>query len=239
MMMMMQEIFDDENNRSLNYTKIDRCQDNICIDNDGYYRQILHLNEHLNIEHDNIKIKILLTNRFRLILFVFLILTSQSNALPVYQSLQSQSLVNYNQQSPSPLPVAMVQLSDRFVYPQQTYKVYRRFPNLNNVPSYSNGAMVQIHDQTNQQQQPTSIIQNSNTQQLTLQLRRERQRRSMIDRMVILFDDDGLLNSVFLIKISFFISIGNGQLTKDELYSMALRSNMFPKFHYYLKQIST
>ena len=37
-------------------------------------------------------------------------------------------------------------------------------------------------------------VQNSNTQQLTLQVRRERQRRAMIDRMVILFDEDGLKN---------------------------------------------
>jgi len=86
--MMMQEKFLNENNRSLNYTKIDRCQDNNCIDNDEYYRQILHLNEHFNIEQD---IKIILTNRFRLILFIFLILTSQSNALPIYQPLQTQS----------------------------------------------------------------------------------------------------------------------------------------------------
>ncbi len=89
-MMMMQEKFSNENNRSLNYTIIDRCQDNICIDNDEYYRQILHLNEHLNIEQD-LKIKIILTNRFRLILLVFLFLTSQSNALPIYQSSQNQS----------------------------------------------------------------------------------------------------------------------------------------------------
>jgi hypothetical protein len=32
--MVMQEKFYDENTRSLNYTKIDRCQDNSCIDND-------------------------------------------------------------------------------------------------------------------------------------------------------------------------------------------------------------
>jgi hypothetical protein len=79
----------------------------------------------------------------------------------------------------------MVQLTDRFVYPQQTYKVYRRFQNqqLNNIPSYSNGASVQVYDQQ-------LNVQNSNT----LQLRRERQRRAMIDRMVILFDEDGLRN---------------------------------------------
>ncbi len=88
MNMMTQEIFNDENNRSLNYTKIDRCQDNICIDNDEYYKQIFYLN---NEKDNNINIKILLTNRFHFILFVFLFLTSQSNALPIYQPLQSQS----------------------------------------------------------------------------------------------------------------------------------------------------
>lgn len=80
----MQEKMFNENNRSMNYTKIiDRCQDNNCIDNDEYYQQILHINEHFKCEQD---IKIILTNRFRFILFVFLILTSQSYALPIYQN---------------------------------------------------------------------------------------------------------------------------------------------------------
>ncbi|CAF1366054.1 unnamed protein product, partial [Adineta ricciae] len=119
---------------------------------------------------------------------------------------------NYNQQG---LPVAMVQLSDGSVYPQQPYKFYRRIPNqqINGIPMYSNAVAVQV------QQPPTVVLQTPNQQQFTLQIRRERQRRAMIDRMVTLFDDDG-----------------NGQLTKDELYSMALRSNIFPKIHYYLKQ---
>jgi hypothetical protein len=103
-------------------------------------------------------------------------------------------LVNYNQPSPSSLPVAMVQLTDRSMYPQQFFKVYRRFPNtiqsqFNNIPSYSNAAVVQVHNQ----QQTSIIVQNSNEQQFTLQIRRERQRRAMIDRMVSLFDEDGLL----------------------------------------------
>ncbi len=88
--MVMQEKFYDENTRSLNYTKIDRCQDNSWIDNDEYYRQIIHSNEHFNSIQD-LKIKIILTDRFRLILFIFFILTPQSNALPVYQPLQTQS----------------------------------------------------------------------------------------------------------------------------------------------------
>ncbi|CAF0735013.1 unnamed protein product [Adineta steineri] len=212
---MMQEIFNDENNRSLNYTKIDRCQDNICINNDEYYKQIIHSNEHNNSDQD-LNIKILLTNRFRLILFIFLFLTTHTNALPAYPT-----QMNYNQ------PSVPVQLNDRSIYPtQQTFKVYRRFPTqiqqqqqqFNNIPSYSNAAIVQVHSQQN----PTIYVQNSNEQQYTLQLRRERQRRAMIDRMVTLFDEDG-----------------NGQLTKDELYSMALRSNAFPRFHSYLKQTST
>ncbi|CAF0777041.1 unnamed protein product [Rotaria sordida] len=246
MMMMMQKNFDDENNRSLNYTKIDQCQDNNCSDNDDYYRQILHSNEHINYEQD-IKLKIILTNRLRLILFIFLILTSQSNAVPIFQSLpisvdsnQSSGLSSI-QQSSSSLPIAMVQLTDRSLYPQSLYKVYRRMSNpvqqqkqqqqqqLKNIPSYSNGAVINIYDQTNfinqqqqQQQQSAMIFQNPNEQQLTLQLKRERQRRTMIDRMVSMFDEDG-----------------DGQLERDELYSMALRSNMFPKFHHYLKQASS
>jgi len=123
-------------------------------------------------------------------------------------------LVNYNQpgslsyiqQPPSSLPVARVELTDRS-YPQQTFKVYRRFPNpiqqpLNNIPSYSNGAVVQVYDQTNfiNQQQSSVIVQNSN-QQLTLQIRRERQRRAMIDKIVTIFDEDGLfVFSVFYLN---------------------------------------
>jgi hypothetical protein len=85
-------------------------------------------------------------------------------------------------------------------YSRQTqlnpYKVYRRFPNpIQPIPSYSNGAVVQIYGQTNfnnQQQSSSMIAQNPNEQQLTLQIRRERQRRAMVDRMILLFDDDGL-----------------------------------------------
>lgn len=82
MMMMMQKKF-----YELNYTKIDPCQDNNSIDNDEYCRQILHLNEHFNYDYE-IKFKINVTNRFCLVLFVFLILTSQSNALPIYPTLK-------------------------------------------------------------------------------------------------------------------------------------------------------
>ncbi|CAF4581227.1 unnamed protein product [Rotaria sp. Silwood1] len=228
MIMMMQKMFYDENNRSLNYTKIDQCQDNNCIDNDDYYRQILHTNEHINYEQD-IKLKIILINRLRLILFIFLILTPSSNAFPIFQSLQMPK--DSIQQSPSSLPISMVQLTGGSRYLQPSYKVYRRISNpvqqqLKNIPSYSNGAVVNIYDQTNfinqhqqHQQQPSMIVRNSNEQQAPLQLKRERQRRAMIDRIVSIFDEDG-----------------DGQLEKDELYSLALRSNMFPKFHQYLKQ---
>ncbi|CAF2116572.1 unnamed protein product [Rotaria magnacalcarata] len=230
MMMMMQNKFYDENNRSLNYTKIDRCQDNISIDNDEYYRQILHSNEHFNYNKD-ITFKIIFTNRFRLILFIFLILTSQSNALPMYQTLR----IPFDSNQPGnlsptqkPLPTPMVKITDRSLYPQHSYKVHRRIskpiqPQLPHIPSYSNGAGIKIYDQTNtnhRQEQPWLItFQNPNEQQLTIQLKRERQRRAMIEKMVTLFDEDG-----------------NGHLEKDELYSMALRSHVFPKFYQYLKQ---
>lgn len=91
----MQRIFDDENNRSLNYSKIDQYQDNITIDNDEHYRQILHENEHFNYEND-IKITVILTNRFHLILLTFLILTSQTNALPIYQTIPTPSNYFFN-----------------------------------------------------------------------------------------------------------------------------------------------
>ena len=45
---------------------------------------------------------------------------------------------------------------------------------------------------------------------------------------------------IFLtIILAFCCYVGNGQLQKDELYSMALRSKMFPKFHHYLKKKRT
>lgn len=75
--------------------------------------------------------------------------------------------------------------------------------------SYANGAQVQINDR---HQVKLPSLQEE-------QYRRERQRRMMIEKLFHLFDEDG-----------------NGQLTNDELYSMALRSNIFPKIHSYLKQ---
>ena len=111
------------------------------------------------------------------------------------------------------------------------------------IPSYSNGAQVElsnpaqiVYQRQQQQQQPISSAINNNL--MNQQLQRERQRRAMIDRMLALFDEDGENEIWILIQSSLFslFALGNGQLTKDELYSMALRSNMFPKFHYYLKQ---
>ncbi len=52
---------------------------------DEYYKQIFYSNEYVNNTKDYI-IKINLTNRFYLFLFIFLILTSHSNALPIRQS---------------------------------------------------------------------------------------------------------------------------------------------------------
>jgi hypothetical protein len=52
-------------------------------------------------------------------------------------------------------------------------------------------------------------------------LKRERYRRKMIDRIFLLFDEDA-----------------NGQLSKDELYSLSLRLNIFPKYHLFLKKTS-
>ncbi len=181
---MMQEKFDDENHRLLNYKKIDRCQDNNSIDNDEYYRQILYSNEYFHLKQD-IQIKINRINYFYLILLIILFLTSQTNALPIYQP--------YIQQTQSNLPIARVQLTDRSVYSPQSFNVYRRYPNpiqqkqVNQIPSYSNGANVQIYDQTNfnNQQQSLAMMQNQ-------QLRRERQRRAMIEKIFIIFDEDGL-----------------------------------------------
>ena len=75
--------------------------------------------------------------------------------------------------------------------------------------SYSNAGQVQIIN-------PHRMIYPSMQDE---QYRRERQRRMMVDKLFRLFDEDG-----------------NGQLTNDEFYSMALRSNIFPKLHSYFKQ---
>jgi hypothetical protein len=52
--------------------------------NDDYYKQIFYSNEYLHHEKDLI-IKLNFTNQFCLCIFIFLILTSQSSALPIHQ----------------------------------------------------------------------------------------------------------------------------------------------------------
>ena len=62
------------------------------------------------------------------------------------------------------------------IYPSlHTYKIYRHFPIL----SYSNGVEIQTHNQIHAGNQK--------------QLRRERYRRTMINNMFLLFDENGLL----------------------------------------------
>lgn len=97
----------------------------------------------------------------------------------------------YIQTAPGNLPVAMVQLADQSAHPLQSYRVYRRMPNP--IPSYSNGAVVQNYDQQ-QQQPPQAIIQDQ-------QIRRERQRRAMIEKIVTIFDEDGNFIWIFFIPI--------------------------------------
>jgi hypothetical protein len=98
----------------------------------------------------------------------------------------------YNQQLSPSFPAAMVQITDNStptIYPPiNSYKVYRRLP----ISSYSNGAAVHVYDQTNLINQQ--------------QLKRERHRRTMIDRIFLLFDEDGLFLIKFLFTILFFFS---------------------------------
>jgi hypothetical protein len=146
--------------------------------NDEDYKQIIYSNEYFNNKNDFL-IEINLSNRSYLFLLIIFILTSQTNALPIPQDINS----SYIQQPPVP------------------YKIYRP------IPSYANGMIVQVHNPANfSNQEP---------------LKRERYRRKMIDRMFLSFDEDS-----------------NGQLSKDELYSLSLRLNIFPKIHHFLKKTS-
>ncbi|CAF1136162.1 unnamed protein product [Rotaria sp. Silwood1] len=176
--------------------------------NDEYYKQILYSNEYFNYDKDLI-IKINLTNQFYLFLFCILILTSQTNALPIHRvnSNQLGSVSNIQQFSTT----TTIKLRD-FSMPSNhlqfnNYKIYRHIP----ISSYSNNGIVQVYNQRN-----------FNNQQQERQLRRERYRRIMIDKIFFIFDEDA-----------------NGQLTKDELYSLSLRLNIFPKFHHFLKKNSS
>jgi len=130
----------------------------------------------------------------------------------------------YNQQPLPSFPAAIVQITDNSTPTSlNSYKVYRRLP----ISSYSNGAPVHVYDQTNLINQQ--------------QLKRERYRRTMIDRIFLLFDEDGLFLIKFLFTLIFFFfpNLANGQLSKDELYTLSLRLNIFPKLHRFFKQTSS
>jgi hypothetical protein len=126
----------------------------------------------------------------------------------------------------SPPPMAMVQVLSRPTpAPFNFYKIYRRVP----IASYSSGTIGQVYSQSN-----------FNPPQ---ELRRERYRRTMINRLFLTFDEDGLFCQAFVFRWTklLFLSfpLVNGQLSRDELYSLSLRLNIFPKFHRFLKQTST
>lgn len=95
--------------------------------------------------------------------------------------------------------------------------VSNRPPSTPIIPSYPNGMIVQIRNENQRQ------------------FKRERYRRSMIDRLFSQFDDDGLSLSLVKINNSLFSFLADGQLSKDELYSFSLRLNIFPRVHYFLK----
>ncbi|CAF4676754.1 unnamed protein product, partial [Rotaria sp. Silwood2] len=176
--------------------------------NDEYYKQIFYSNEYLNYDKD-LLIKINLTKQFRLVIFCILILTSQTNALPIFR-VNSNPIVSLSniQKSSTSFSTTKFQLKNLSTPSNRlqldNYKIYRHIP----ISSYSNNAIVQANYQRNL----------NNQQQ---QLRRERYRRIMIDRIFLIFDEDA-----------------NGQLTKDELYSLSLRLNIFPKYHHFLKKNS-
>ncbi|CAF1440691.1 unnamed protein product [Rotaria sordida] len=177
--------------------------------NDEYYKQIFYSNEYLNYNKDLI-IKINLTNQFRLFIFCILILTSQTNALPIRRINSNQIINLYNIQQFSTTTTIQVTTPRTPSNHLQlnNYNIYQHIP----ISSYSNSGFVQVYNQRNFHNQQ---------QQQQKQLRRERYRRIMIDRMFLIFDEDA-----------------NGQLTKDELYSLSLRLNIFPKFHHFLKKNS-
>ena len=136
--------------------------------NDECYKQILCFNDCIQHHERNFPIKINPIDRLHFCILLVLILTSQSNALPTPPS-------RYDT-----YPVAMVQIVDRVTtstsHPQvNSYKIYRRIPH----SSYSNHAVEHAYS-------PTNI----NHQQ---EFKRERYRRTMIERLFTSFDEDGLL----------------------------------------------
>jgi hypothetical protein len=136
---------------------------------DEYYKQIFYSNDYL-IDENNPAIRINLFHRSYLLIFIFLIFTSQSNALSIPQStfyfyfkcLKNFFLVNYHhiRQPLLSFPINKLQLTDISTPSVYTYKIYRSHPE----------AFVQQ------------------------QLKRERYRRTMIDRLFSKFDDDGLFS---------------------------------------------
>jgi hypothetical protein len=144
---------------------------------------------------------------------------------------------------PPPRPAASLKVADRTssVNDMKAYRHYsvpvQQAPARQRLSNYNtNGASMPIVDANEMIYQQPQVLRADTIDE---QLRRERQRRTMVDRMLALFDDDGQsLNRAFDLSYVDDYFLGNGQLTKDELYSMALRSNMFPKIHYYLKQTS-
>ena len=140
------------------------------MDDEEVYKQIRSPAEHVDSGMD-LDLRLLLTHRSRLYLLLLLILTSQTHALPILASAH----LDLGSSPSSSLSTANIQWSTT-PSPTDPYRVYRHMPILlaNLQPSYSNGGTVQVHSQRN-----------------FSQLRRERHRRAMIDRLLLAFDDDG------------------------------------------------
>jgi hypothetical protein len=82
----------DEHRRLLNDKKFDRTNNrNESIDHDASYRQLIDINAQTVYNRDELPIRIIIKYPLYLFFFVFLILTSHSNALPLAQSLSSKS----------------------------------------------------------------------------------------------------------------------------------------------------
>lgn len=133
---------------------------------DDDYKQIFFSNQFFFNEDRHSSIRIDLTNRTYLLIFILLIFTSQSiTALPVSPSKSSFETNPFN-----------LSLSSSSVvnYHHVQSLVSNRPPSTPIIPSYPNGMIVQIRNENQRQ------------------FKRERYRRSMIDRLFSQFDDDGL-----------------------------------------------
>lgn len=184
---------------------------NLSVDHEEVYKQIRSPSGCWNPRTD-FDLKLLLDYRC---LFLLLILTTHTHALPIPAVGPSSS---------SSLPTSNIQWMSHSTTPSpmEPYRTYRHMPILlaNVQPSYSNGGTVQLHSQRN-----------------FSQLRRERHRRAMIDRLLLIFDDDGEWPCRYF-SVHSRSHLANGEFSKDEFYSFALRLNIFPRFHQYLKQTS-